>query len=572
MITFYSQLKKEIKILTGRVDFILEISPTDDFGDLSTNIALIIAREQKKDPRQVAKDLADKLSQINWLKDNNVEVKIAGPGFINFFLSSKQIIEYINQAVQEKKFGQINIGRRKKVIIEYSSPNTNKPLHLGHLRNDAIGMSLAKIYEFFGYQVIKTEVINDRGIHIMKSLLAYLKWGQNKTPKSLGIKGDKFVGDLYVKYNQAEKTDPDLVSAARDLLQAWERKDKKVISLWRKMNAWVYSGWRETYKIYGSKFDKVYFESKLYNQGRKIIIQAVKKGLVKYNSDKAVVIDLNPYGLGGRDSGEKILLRADGTTVYITQDIYLAVKRFKDYNFTKMIYVVGDEQIYHFKVLFKILEILGFTWYTKCQHYPYGQVLLPAGKMKSREGIVVDADDLISKLTNQVLVEVKKRQPKLKLNKQKKIAQTIAVAAIKYWFLKTNPKSTITFDHQASLSLEGNTGPYLLYTLVRLKRILKRVKVTKINQDNLSKQEILLARKISHWPLAVFQYYEKEQANYLAEYLYQLASMANNYYQNVPVLKAAKKIRNQRLLIVKATAKIIASGLDLLNIKTVVKM
>lgn len=572
MITFYSQLRNEIKLLTGQKEFVLETPPTNDFGDLSTNIALIIARQEKKNPQQVATDLAEKLSQTSWLRENNIEVKVAGQGFINFFLSPQQLIKYVNQAAQEKKFGQINIGSKKKVVIEYSSPNTNKPLHLGHLRNDAIGMSLAKIYEFFGYQVIKTEVINDRGIHIMKSLLAYLKWGNNKTPQSVQIKGDKFVGDLYVKYNQEEKTNPDLITEARGLLQAWEKKDKKIISLWRKMNSWVIKGWTETYRVYGSEFDQIYYESKLYNQGREIITQAAKQGLVKSNSAGAMVVDLSTYGLGGRDSGEKILLRADGTTVYITQDIYLAVKRFKDYNFTKMIYVVGDEQLYHFKVLFKLLEILGYDWQVKCQHYPYGQVLLPQGKMKSREGTVVDADDLINELTEEAWQEVKQRQPKLKLNQQKKLAQTIAIAAIKYWFLKTNPKSTITFDPKASLSLEGNTGPYLLYTLVRLKRILQKAKITKVKQYNFSEQENILVRKICQWPLAALHYYEKQQANHLAEYLYQLASLANNYYQNVPVLKAEKQIRNQRLLLIQATAKIIASGLDLLNIKPVDKM
>lgn len=572
MIEFYLQLKNEIKLVTGQEDFVLEVPPTTDFGDLSTNLALIIARQEKKNPMQVAADLAVKLSQTSWLKENNIKVKVASPGFINFFLSERQLTKFIDQAAQEKNFGQMNIGRKKKVVIEYSSPNTNKPLHLGHLRNDAIGMSLAKIYEFFGHHVIKTEVINDRGIHIMKSLLAYLKWAGKKTPLSLQIKGDKFVGDLYVKYNQAEKNNPDLINEARELLQAWEKKDKKIISLWRKMNSWVYKGWAKTYEIYGSEFDQVYFESKLYNQGREIITQAIKQGLVKRNSAGAVVVDLSPYNLGGRDSGEKVLLRADGTTVYITQDIYLAVKRFRDYNFSKMIYVVGDEQVYHFKVLFKLLEILGFVWQTKCQHYPYGQVLLPQGKMKSREGTVVDADDLIDELTNQAWQEVKQRQPKSKLNQQKKLAQTIAVAAIKYWFLKTNPKSTITFDPKASLSLEGNTGPYLLYTLVRLKRILQKAKISKVKQFNFSEQEIILVRKICQWPLAALHYYEKQQANYIAEYLYQLASLVNNYYQNVPVLKAEKQIRNQRLLLIQAVTNIISSGLGLLNIKTVAKM
>ncbi len=572
MMDLYLQLKKEISRLAGQDQFVLEVPPMTEFGDLSTNVALIIAKQKNKDPKLVALDLIAKLSQVSWLKKNNIEIKLAGQGFINFFLSDQYLTKIFNQAVHTKNFGKINIGKNKKIVIEYSSPNTNKPLHLGHLRNDALGMSLTKIYEFFGFQVIKTEVINDRGIHIMKSLLAYLKWGENTTPKKLGIKGDKFVGDLYVKYNQAEKDHPELISEARNLLQAWENKDKKIIALWKKMNSWVYAGWKITYKLYGSKFDKVYYESKLYNKGREIIIQAEKRGLVKRNFAGAVVIDLSSYGLGGRDSGEKILLRADGTTVYITQDLYLAVKRFSDYNFTKMIYVVGDEQIYHFKVLFKILSIFGYSWQTKCQHFPYGHVLLPEGKMKSREGTVVDADDLISELTTQAEIEVKKRQPKLTVIERKKIAQTIAIAAIKYWFLKTNPKSTIIFDHKASLSLEGNTGPYLLYTYVRLKRILAKGKITKLDKFIFSEQEKKLVGKICQWPLAVWQYYEKQQVNYLAEYLFQLASLINNYYQNVPVLKAEDIIRKQRLMIIKATANIISSGLNLLNIKTIAKM
>jgi arginyl-tRNA synthetase len=572
MIDFYWQLKNEIKQLTGQADFVLEVPPQADFGDLSTNVALLVDKQSAKDSKIVAQELANKLQDLPWLKDNNVQVKVAGQGFINFFLSQSELIKIINQAVGIKKFGQTDIGKNKTVVIEYSSPNTNKPLHLGHLRNDAIGMSLAKIYKFLGYQVIKTEVINDRGIHIMKSLLAYQKWGENQSPKKIGVKGDKFVGDLYVKYNQAVKNNPELIEEARQLLKAWEKKDKKIISLWKKMNAWVYQGWRVTYKIYGSEFDQVYYESQLYDKGREIIIQAEKKGLVKRNSEGSVVVDLSSYGLGGRDSGEKILLRSDGTTVYITQDIYLVTKRLADYDFAKMIYVVGDEQIYHFKVLFKILEILGFTWQTKCQHYPYGQVLLPEGKMKSREGTVVDADDLITELTKQAWLEVKQRQLNLTKKKQQELAQTIALAAIKYWFLKTSPKSTITFDPQASLSLEGNTGPYLLYTLVRLKRILQKAKLSKIKNIKYSDKEILLVRKICQWPLAVHQYYERQQANYLAEYLYQLAGIANTFYQNVPVLNAEEKIRKQRLQLIQATVNVISRGLDLLNIKSVDKM
>ncbi len=573
MIDFYHQIKQTLTDLSGGVDFDLSIPSQAAWGDLSTNLALILASQENKSPHLVADELSKKLRNHQWLQANQIKVETAGQGFINFFLPLAELHRQVCQAAGDKNYGKQNFGEGQVVVVEYSSPNTNKPLHLGHLRNDAIGMSLAKIYEFFGFRVIKTEVINDRGIHIMKSLLAYQKWGSGLTPEKAKVKGDKLVGNFYVKYNEAVNDHPALADEASHLLSVWEKKDKAVLALWSKLNNWVYQGWQETYQTYGSEFDVVYYESELYDQGREIIQDAVTQGLAQKKIDGTVVIDLSTYGLGGRDSGEKVLLRPDGTTVYITQDIYLALKRWRDFHFDKMIYVVGDEQLYHFKVLFKILSLLGFSWVEKCLHFAYGQVLLPDGKMKSREGKVVDADDLINDLTTVACQEVAKRQTDLSQPEQLELAKSIAVAAIKYWFLKSSHRSNIIFDPQASLSLEGNTGPYLLYSLVRLQRILQKSgSFSLLNQIDLGESEAGLARKISQWPIVVNLTYEKMQINYLTEYLYELSGLANNYYQSVPVLKADQETKLMRLHLVQATANILATGLHLLNIKTVNKM
>lgn len=551
------------------------------FGDVTTNVAMKAASEKKEPPFEAAQRIVEELKRDPYVKENFGSIEAVRPGFINFFYSDRYLGEQFSRMIREKDFGKKDFGKGKTVVIEYSSPNTNKPLHLGHLRNDALGMSLANMLTFFGYRAVTTSLINDRGIHIMKSLWAYLKYGKGETPESVGEKGDHFVGDFYVKFNHELSRDKGIADEARDLLRRWEAGDAEVRKLWAEMNQWVYDGWKRTYELYGSRFDVKYYESELYDKGRKIIKDAEKKKLVHKNEKGALVVDLSTFGLGGADTGEKVLIRPDGTTVYITQDIYLAVKRYEDYHFDKMIYVVGDEQIYHFKVLFILLRILGYPWVDRCFHYYYGQVTLPSGKMKSREGTVVDADDLLDEMIRLAKEEVKKRQEDFSPGEIEETARAVALAAVKYWFLKTHPKSSILFDPKESLSFEGTTGPYLLYAYVRLRSIMRRAGTdAALGKDALlpkaglaaHKREKELIRKMVLWPLKLEFFFEHYQPNVVCEYLYELAHDLNAYYHKVPVLKSEGEVRDFRLQVVSAGSTIIKKGLELLNIQTVERM
>ncbi len=542
------------------------------FGDLTVNVAFILAKQRKLPPLQVAREIADKLSQDKELADIFSRIEAVQPGYVNFYFSDKYLKNVLADIISGN-FG-LNVGQGKKIVIEYSSPNTNKPLHLGHLRNDALGMALANILQFLGFEVIKTSVINDRGIHIMQSLLAYLKWGEGKTPDQVGKKGDQFVGDFYVRFHQEAEKDPTLKEEAAELLRRWEQGDQEIRQIWRQLNEWVFQGWRETYNLYGSEFDKWYYESELYDKGKSIIKQAAEKGIVKQRSDGAYVIDLSELGLGSRESGEKVLLRADGTTVYITQDIYLAIKRYEDFNFDKMIYVVASEQEYHFKVLFAILDILGAGLSDKLFHFSYGMVNLPEGKMKSRQGKVVDADELISQMIDLAKVEIEQRSPNLPTTEKEENAKAIALSAIKYWFLRANPRSTLTFDPKKSLDFEGDTGPYLLYSYVRLRSILRKAdwkEKVKIEQD-LPEAERNLLRKMARWPFVLQHFMDGYNINLICLFLNELASDFNSYYHSHPVLQSDEEIKKMRLQLIAAGSSLLKKGLEMLNIKTVEKM
>jgi len=573
MLEYILHIKEAILAATGQSEVVLELTEHSGFGDLASNIALVSARELKQDPWKIATDWAQKISQEPWIVTHHVKVEAVKPGFINFFLSDELLNTEFVQLATNSTYGSQTIGKGKTAVVEYSSPNTNKPLHIGHLRNDALGMALARLLDFFGYQVVKTCVINDRGVHIMQSLYAYQTWGKGTTPESTDKKGDHFVGDYYVLFANHKKENPELMNEAQILLKKWETGEKAVRSLWQQMNTWVYQGWQKTYERYGSEFDKKYFESELYDKGKEIIQEALNKKIVQQKTDGSLVIDLTAYGLGGRDSGEKVLVRNDGTTVYITQDIYLALKRYQDYKFDKMIYVVADEQNYHFQVLFKIFEILGFSWVKNCVHYSYGMVRLPSGNMKSREGTVVDADDLLNELKTQALREIEKRNPDFSLEEKNISAEAISTAAIKYWLLKSNPRSGILFDSVASLDFEGDSGPYLLYTFVRLMNILRKAGAVTIGKnEKITEQELPLVRKMVQWPLIVQNAYEQLQPHYIVAYLSELASLANTYYQAVPILNADKNERAVRLYTIQAVQNILSIGLQLLNIKTINRM
>ncbi len=542
------------------------------FGDLTVNVAFILAKQRKLPPLQVAREIADKLSQDKELADIFSRIEAVQPGYVNFYFSDKYLKNILADIISGS-FG-LNMGQGKKIVIEYSSPNTNKPLHLGHLRNDALGMALANILQSLGFEVIKTSVINDRGIHIMQSLLAYLKWGEGKTPDQVGKKGDQFVGDFYVRFHQEAEKDPTLKEEAAELLRRWEQGDQEIRQIWHQLNQWVFQGWHETYDLYGSEFDKWYYESELYDKGKEIIKQAAEKGIVKQRSDGAYVIDLSELGLGSRESGEKVLLRADGTTVYITQDIYLAIKRYEDFNFDKMIYVVASEQEYHFKVLFAILDILGTGLSDKLFHFSYGMVNLPEGKMKSRQGKVVDADELISQMIDLAKVEIERRSPNLPTIEKEENAKAIALSAIKYWFLRANPRSTLTFDPKKSLDFEGDTGPYLLYSYVRLRSILRKAgwkEKVKIEQD-LPEAERNLLRKMARWPFVLQHFMDGYNINLICLFLNELASDFNSYYHSHPVLQSDEEIKKLRLQLIAAGSSLLKKGLKMLNIKTVERM
>lgn len=540
-------------------------------SDYACNIAMKLASKIKQNPREIAEKIIKNLEKADFIE----KTEIAGPGFINFWLSRDYLSKNLITILQQKeKYGSSKIGKNKKIMVEYSSPNTNKPLHLGHIRNNCIGMALGNILKFLGYEVILTSIINDRGIHICKSMLAYKLFGKNKTPQSTGKKPDHFVGDYYVLYNKKLKEDPSLEEKAREMLKKWEEDDKETLTLWKKMNNWVYEGFDETYKKIGSTFDVEYFESEVYKKGREIILKALDKGACEKNEGGVITIDLSKYGLGDKEEGKKVLIRSDGTSMYITMDIHLAVKRFHDYRLDNLIYVVGDEQIYHFKVLFKILELFGYKWVNKLHHLHYGMINLPEGKMKSREGKTVDSDDLIKELENMAEEEIKKRHEDIKGQKSKELAARIALAAIKYYILKVNHESTMVYDPKKSLDFEGNTGPYLQYAHARICSILAKASPAKEFDRSLlkEKEEIDLMRKLILFPEIIFDAGNYYRPHEIALYLYELAQKFNSFYTKIPVLKTKEGTRNARLNLIQAIAQVIKNGLELLGIEAVEKM
>lgn len=566
------KIKKEIaELLSGfaklgkeEIYGLLEIPPDPNFGDISFP-CFILSKSLKKTPEMLAKELKEriKLPRGSLIK----EIKASGP-YLNFFFDEGKFAKAtIEKILKEKKKYGYRKRKNKAIVIEFPSPNTNKPLHLGHLRNMALGESLSRMLESQGYDVFRVNLNNDRGIHICKSMLAYKKWGNNRQPDK---KGDHFVGDFYVIFEQKSKEDPNLQKEARKMLNKWERGDKEIRELWKKMNAWALKGFEQTYNRFGVKFDKTYFESEMYEKGKEIILNGLKNGIFHKGRDGAVFIDL------GKDLGKKILLRADGTSVYITQDIYLAKLKYDEYKYEKSIYVVANEQDYHFKVLFKILEILGYEFAKKCYHLSYGMVYLPEGRMKSREGTVVDADSLINEMVEMAEKEIKSRN-KLTEKESKELAEKIALASIKYFLLKFSPHKDFVFRPKESLSFEGNTGPYIQYSLVRANKILWKGKTSMrkhvdINYPFSKPEEKNLIKKLSQFPEIIKKGAENYAPNILAEYSFQLASLFSLFYEKCPVIQAKDEIRKARLLLLKAYSYVISSCLHLMGIEEVGRM
>lgn len=543
----------------------LETPPQEEFGDFSFP-CFEFAKEQKKNPNEIASNLA---SKIKIPKGSIIERAEAKGAYVNFFYNYTKFARNVLSEILNKKESYGRENQKQKIMIEYSGPNTNKPLHIGHLRNDSIGMSISNILEFSGNKVIRTNIINDRGVHISKSMLAYKKWGNGKTPEKENKKPDHFVGDFYVMFEKKLKENPSLEEEVHDMLRKWEEGDKEVRMLWGKMNNWALGGIKETYKLFGSKFDLWSLESQFYNKAKPVLKEGIKKGVFFKNDEGDLVAKLEP------ELSNKVVLRSDGTSIYITNDIALTKHRFEKYKIDRCIWVVATEQNLHFKQLFQILDLLGYKWAKKCYHLGYGLVNLPSGRMKTREGNVVDADDLIREETELAKQEILKRQKKLSKKELEGRARKIALAAIKYYLLKVEPIKDILFDPDKAISFEGDTGPYLQYTYTRCASILRKVKNWKRNLSNKTMQpeEKKLIKILYKFPGTVKHASIEMKPNYICNYSYELATAFNNFYEKHRVINAeTEESKNFRLNLVKATQTVLGKCLELMGMYAVEKM
>jgi len=557
-------IKKYLKksILIEEKDIV--IPPNSEMGDFSFP-CFGLAKTLKDSPQNIAKKLKEQIKPAGLI----FAIENSGP-YLNFRINRKKIAETVLKQIskEKKKYGNSTIGRGKKVYIEYISPNTNKPLHLGHLRNGFLGEAVSNIFESSGYKVIRGVLNNDRGMGISKSMLMYKKFGQDETPESADLKSDHFVGKYYVMFEQKGKGNLEIEEELRQLLQKWEEGDKKTIELWKKMNRWAQKGYKETYKKIGIKFDKEYFESKIYKRGKEIVLENFKKGIFTRDENKNIIAKLE--GLPNR-----VLLRGDGTAVYITTDLAYAEKVFKENKISKLIYVVGNEQDLSFKQLFKILKMLGHKF--AVQHLSYGIVNLPEGRMKSREGTVVDADDLITKLEDYAIEEIKTRHDFLKEKEAERRATPIALAALKYFMLNVGPKNSMIYDPRASLSFTGNTGPYLLYTYARISNIFEKAKVPKtfkkINYNKIAgDNEHKIILNLAQFGDTIKIAEENCDPSELAKYLYELAKNFSDFYRDENVLKAEEETKTARLFFLHNLLTVFDKGLRLLDIEPLKKM
>ena len=566
------------------------------------NLTLVVfpfLKISRKKPEDTAQDLGEYIKQnCDAIADFNV-VK----GFLNLVIDSKAWIGLLNEMNSNPKFGEKPVTENSPlVMIEYSSPNTNKPLHLGHVRNNLLGWSLAQIMEANGNRVIKTNIVNDRGIHICKSMLAWLKFGNGETPETSGKKGDHLIGDYYVAFDkhyreevaelkakymaegmdeeaatEKAKAEAPLIKEAHEMLVKWENNDPEVRALWKKMNDWVYAGFDETYKALGVGFDKIYYESNTYLVGKKKVEEGLAKGLFFRKPDNSVWADLTDEGLD-----QKLLLRADGTSVYMTQDIGTAEMRFADYPIDKMIYVVGNEQNYHFQVLSILLDRLGFKWGKELVHFSYGMVELPNGKMKSREGTVVDADELIEAMVDDALKTSEElgKFKDMSEEERREIARVVGLGALKYFILKVDARKNMLFNPEESIDFNGNTGPFIQYTYARIRSILRKAEAEGIvipasleANMPLNEKEIELIQKIGEFGAAVEQAGKDYSPSGIANYCYELTKAFNQFYHDYSILGAdTKEEKLVRLVIAANVAKTLRNGMALLGIEVPERM
>jgi len=563
-------------------DFEFQSTRKEFLGDL-TLVVFPLLRQVKARPEIVAEEIGNYLvSNLSIVEGFNV-VK----GFLNLVLSDLFYINQFSELYKISEYGHTSVtDSSPTVMVEFSSPNTNKPLHLGHIRNNVLGYSVAKILEANGKRVIKTQIINDRGIHICKSMVAWEKFGNQETPESSGLKGDQLVGKYYVKFDkeykkevaslvadgqsdEEAKLNAPLLLEAQEMLRKWEANDTTVVDLWETMNQWVYKGFEVSYKNLGVSFDSYYYESDTYLLGKDIIEKGLSNQIFYKKEDGSVWVDLTEEGLD-----EKLLLRADGTSVYMTQDLGTAQKRLEDVPALKgMVYTVGNEQDYHFKVLFLILKKLGFDWANSLYHLSYGMVDLPSGKMKSREGTVVDADDLIKDMVEQArtISEAVGKLDSLDDMEKDSLFETIALGALKYYILKVDPKKRILFDPEASIDFNGNTGPFIQYTHARIKTLIQRADFQNIgNFDTLSlvdQKEREVIKQLGNYPEVVTLAGAQYSPALIANYIYDLVKSYNTFYQNVSVLGSDNLVqKNFRIALSQKVAEVIYNGCGLLGI------
>ncbi len=549
---------------------ICERPPSSELGDLAFPM-FPYAKVFRESPQRLAEYVA------RGIESQNTEVTVSGP-YLNVRLDrnrvSREVLEETERA--GAAYGRNKSLSGKRILLEFSCPNTNKPLHLGHLRNDVLGESLSRIFKTCGAGVFKVNLINDRGIHICKSMLAYQEFGGDTTPESQNCKGDHFVGGYYVRFNQWVKQDPAADEKARRMLQAWENGDKNVLELWEKMNRWAIEGITQTYRATGIGFDKVYYESQTFGRGRREVLRGFEQGIFYKKDDGSIWVDLEEF-----DLDQKVLLRSDGTSLYLTQDIGTALARYEDWPFDRMIYVVASEQNYHFRVLFKVLELLGYKWAAQLYHLSYGMVNLPEGKMKSREGTVVDADDLLAELEELALEEIKQREREEEIGDIRLTARSISLAALHYYLLQTSPHKDMVFNPAESLSFTGNTGPYLQYSCARISSILRKFEERKAAfRGGAVKTELLVVaeeweiiKSLAEYPLVVEQAGAELNPGLVANFLYELAKLFSHYYHENPVLhnKDANLVET-RIALARAVLRVMQNGFELLAIPFLEKM
>ncbi|MDO5571387.1 MAG: arginine--tRNA ligase [Bacteroidales bacterium] len=587
-------VSKAIEALYGVTPLAAQIQLSKTKKEFEGHLTLVVfpfLKVSKKNPETTANEIGQ------WLAENESAISAFNviKGFLNLTIAPAVWVEMLEDINNNKTFGVKQADSDSPlVMIEYSSPNTNKPLHLGHVRNNLLGFSISEILKANGNKVVKTNIVNDRGIHICKSMLAWKKWGEGVTPESSGKKGDHLIGDFYVMFDKHYKAElkelmakgmsedeaaaaSSLMAEAREMLRLWEAGDKEVRKMWEMMNSWVYAGFDETYKMMGVDFDKIYYESQTYLEGKEKVIEGLEKGLLYKKEDGSVWADLTPQGLD-----HKLLLRGDGTSVYMTQDIGTAKIRFKDYPIDKMVYVVGNEQNYHFQVLSILLDRLGFKWGKDLVHFSYGMVELPEGKMKSREGTVVDADDLMQEMIDTAR-ETSQELGKLdSCTKEEadEIVKTVGLGALKYFILKVDPRKNMTFNPKESIDFNGNTGPFIQYTHARIRSVIRKAEAegiaipSEISKNiQLSEKEESLIQNLSSFPAVVKDAGDNFSPAVIANYIYELVKEYNQFYHDFSILKEENAdLRAFRLVLSDNISKVIKTGMALLGINVPERM